>query len=143
VRIPRSLDVTLDASTIDGAISLGQDTWEVTHFASGNTASQEIGYAAATELGMFCEEGYGLSLKLTNGAVWNVTETSYLTELTVDATSTVNGVITETADGFIVEPAAAEASGEAMNMADGSMPPPPPADLAPGEEPPGGFGGID
>ncbi len=143
VRTPRSLVVTLDASTIDGAISLGQDTWEVTHFASGNTASQEIGYAAATELGMFCDEGYGLSLTLQNGAVWNVTETSYLTELTVDATSTVNGVITEVDGGFIVEPSAAEASGEAMNMADGSMPPPPPADLAPGEEPPGGFGGID
>lgn len=31
----------------------------------------------------------------------------------------------------------------AMNLADGSMPPDPPADLAPGEEPPGGFGGID
>lgn len=45
------------------------------------------------------------------------------------------------------EPAAASeepaASGEAMNMADGSMPPEPPADLAPGQEPPGGFGGID
>lgn len=142
VRTPRSLIVTLDGSTIDGAISLGQDTWEVTYFASGDNASQEIGYAAATELGMFCEEGYGLSLTLQNGAVWNVTETSYLTELVVDATSTVNGIITETDGGFIVEPAAAEASGEVMNMADGSMPPDPPADLAPGEEPPGGFGGI-
>ncbi len=143
VRAPRSLDVTLDGSDITGAISLGQDTWEVTHFASGNTASQEIGYAAATELGMFCAEGYGLSLTLTNGAVWTVTETSYLTELTVDDTSTINGVITEVDGGFMVEPAAGDASGEAMNLADGSMPPDPPADLAPGEEPPGGFGGID
>ncbi len=143
VRTARSLIVTLDASTIDGAISLGQDIWEVTTFASGDNASQEIGYAAATELGMYCDEGYGLSLTLTNGSVWNVTETSYLTELTVDETSTVNGVITETADGFIVEPAAADASGEAMNLADGTLPPDPPADLAPGEEPPGGFGGID
>ena len=144
VRTPRSLVVTLDGSNITGAISLGQDTWEVTHFASGNTASQEIGYAAATELGMFCAEGYGLSLTLTNGAVWNVTETSYLTELVVEDGCTVNGIITETADGFIVEPGTSEdASGEAMNMADGSMPPDPPADLAPGEEPPGGFGGID
>ena len=39
--------------------------------------------------------------------------------------------------------ASGEASGEvsAMTMPDGSMPPDPPADLAPGEEPPGGFGG--
>ena len=145
VRTPRSLVVTLDGSTIDGAISLGQDSWEVTHFASGNTASQEIGYAIGTELGMFCEEGYGLSLTLTNGAVWNVTETSYLTELVIEDGCTVNGTVTAADGGYIVEPAAAsgEASGEAMNMADGSMPPPPPADLAPGEEPPGGFGGID
>ncbi len=41
------------------------------------------------------------------------------------------------------EPAASEEAGAAMNMVDGSMPPDPPADLAPGEEPPGGFGGID
>ena len=147
VRTPRSLVVTLDGSTIDGAISLGQDTWEVTHFASGNTASQEIGYAAATELGMFCDAGYGLSLTLANGSIWNVTETSYLTELVVGDGCTVNGVITEVDGGFMVEPAASDAaSGEAsgaMNMADGSMPPPPPADLAPGQEPPGGFGGID
>jgi len=42
--------------------------------------------------------------------------------------------------------ASGEASAEAQSagpmMADGSMPPDPPADLAPGEEPPGGFGGI-
>ena len=55
---------------------------------------------------MFHDEGSGLSLTLTNGAVWNVTETSYLTELVVDESSTVNGVVTETADGIIVEPMA-------------------------------------
>ncbi len=104
VRTARSLEVTLDGSEITGAISLGSDTWEVTHFASGNTASQEIGYAAATELGMFHDEGSGLALTLTNGAVWNVTETSYLTELNVDDDCTVNGVITETEDGIVVAP---------------------------------------
>lgn len=45
--------------------------------------------------------------------------------------------------GEVSREASGEASGEtkAMNMPDGSMPPAPPADLAPGEEPPGGFGG--
>ena len=38
---------------------------------------------------------------------------------------------------------AATADGAPMYMPDGSMPPDPPADLAPGEEPPGGSGGID
>lgn len=164
VRTPRSLEVTLDASDITGAISLGQDTWEVTNFASGDTASQEIGYAAATELGMFREDGHGLSLTLTNGASWTVTETSYLTELTVDGGSiagsvTVDGAPVDVSAGgswtgeIVVSPAApAPASAEPApaggasggpTMPDGSMPPPPPADLAPGEEPPGGFGGID
>jgi len=112
---------------------------------------------------MFREDGHGLSLTLTNGAVWNVTETSYLTELTVDGgavrgTVTVDGAPVDVSAGgswsgeIVVAPApaaavsaepAANASGEASNMPDGSMPPPPPADLAPGQEPPGGFGGID
>ncbi len=90
VRTPRSLDVTLDASSITGAISLGEDTWEVTTFASGDNASQEIGYADVTNLGMFCEEGYGLSLAVTNGSFWQVTEDSYLTSLTIDITSAVD-----------------------------------------------------
>jgi len=101
VRTPRSLEVTLEASEITGAISLGQDTWEVTHFASGATASQEIGFAAATELGMFCEEGCGLSLTMAKDAVWNVTETSYLTGLTVAKGAVISGTVT--VDGKTVD----------------------------------------
>ena len=162
VRTPRSLDVTLDGSEITGAISLGSDDWEVTHFASGDTASQEIGFANATVLGMFHDDGFGLSLALENGSVWTVTEDSYLTELTIDAgssivgadgasvTMTVDGVATPIAAGtyageivITVGAAAGNASGEASNMPDGSMPPERPADLGPSDEPPGGFGGID
>ncbi len=105
IRTPRSLEVTLDASEITGAISLGSDTWEVTHFASGNTASQEIGYAQKTELGNYAEDGYGLFLTLTNGAVWNVTETSYLTEITMDKGAVINGSVT--------------VNGETVNVNDG------------------------
>ncbi len=103
VRTARSLEVTLDASTVTGAISLGSDDWEVTHFASGDTASQEIGYAEATVLGMYREGDEGLRLALTNGSVWVVTEDSYLTELTIDATSAIAGAggasVTMTVDG--------------------------------------------
>lgn len=94
VRPARSLEVTLDCSEITGAISLGRDTWDVTHFASGDTASQEIGYAAATELGAYHEAGAGLSLAVTNGSVWTVSQASYLTSLTVDAASTIHGTMT-------------------------------------------------
>ena len=109
----------------------------------------------------------GVWVSLTEGSAWTPTDTCYITRLYVDDSSVVNGTVTvdgvATAiepgvvyTGAIVvtpaaapvapasaEPAAASASGEASNMPDGSMPPPPPADLAPGQEPRGGFGGID
>ena len=106
IRTPRSLVVALEGSAITGAISLGQDTWEVTNFASGANTSQAIGFAASTELGMFREDDFGLSLTLDANSVWNVTEDSYLTSLTIeegalilgadgqDATMTVDGTET-------------------------------------------------
>jgi hypothetical protein len=49
----------------------------------------------------------GVIVTLTNGSVWNVTETSYVSVLNVDETSTVNGTITELENGlFMVEPIA-------------------------------------
>ncbi len=137
-RTARSLIVTLDASTITGAISLGQDTWEITYFASGSNSTQEIGYAASTELGMFHDDGYGLSLTIENGSVWVVTETSYITELTIDETSSITGAdgaaVTMTVDGVetaieagtytgdiviaVAEGAAAEADTDATSIED-------------------------
>lgn len=101
VRTARSLEVTLDASDISGAISLGSDTWSTTYFASGSNTTQAIGYASATELGSFHDEGFGLSLTLVNASTWTALETSYLTELTIDETSKVVGTIT--VDGEVVE----------------------------------------
>ncbi len=112
----------------------------------------------------------GTYLTMDAGSVWNVTETSNLNGLTVEAGASVSGAVT--VDGAAVdiskggswtgdivvtpanasaapasaEPASAEtAESDAapMNMPDGSRPPDPPAGLAFGEEPPGGFGGID
>ena len=103
----------------------------------------------------------GVWVSLRDGSTWTPSGTCYITRLEVDATSSVNADVTvdgvKTAiqpgvvyTGAIVVSPAAAASGEpsaeaggASNMPDGSMPPPPPADLAPGQEPPGGFGGID
>ena len=159
VRPARSLDVTLDNAAITGAISLGTDSWNVTHFASGNTASQEIGYAAGTELGMYREGDHGLSLAVTNGSVWTVTEDSYLTSLTIDATSSIVGAdgaaVTMTVDGVETPIAAGTYTGEIVitlgaasaetpvAAASENIPPERPADLGPSDEPPGGFGGID
>ena len=58
----------------------------------------------------------GVIVSLVNGAVWNVTETSYVSVLNVDETSRVNGIVTVLGDGLIrVDPAASgeAASGEA------------------------------
>ena len=116
VRTARSLEVALDAATITGAISLGQDTWAITHFESGENASTDIGYAESTELGMFRDEGYGLSLSVTNGSKWEVTEDSYLTELTIDDASSITGAngatITMTVDGEETPISAGTYSGE-------------------------------
>ena len=46
-----------------------------------------------------------INVELKNGSVWNVTETSYITTLEVDETSTVNGNIEEVDGGYIVSPA--------------------------------------
>ena len=83
----------------------------------------------------------GLEITLENGAVWNVTGVSRLTKLTVGEGCTINGVVTENADGTItVSPAA---SGVSSSAPSGEIPPERPADLGPSDEPPGGFGGID
>jgi len=103
IRTPRSLHVTMEGSEITGAISLGQDTWEVTHFASGANDSQAIGYAASTELGMFREDEQGLSLALDSASAWNVTRDSYLTSLVIEDGAQILGAdgkeVTMTVDG--------------------------------------------
>ena len=114
-----TMDVTLTNATITGAISTSNTTLAIS---DGNITLENI-----MDVGMVTNE-YGvradacyLNVTLADGAVWNVTETSYVNELTVDATSTVNGIITETADGYVIEPAAEAApSAEAGAAAGGS-----------------------
>lgn len=95
---------------------------------------------------------------LTDGSVWTPADTCYLTVLEVEAGSTVNATVT--VDGEVVDvtaggrwtgnievaPAAADAAdavADASGEIDMSDIPEIPEGLAPGEEPPGGFGGID
>ena len=131
----RDLYLTLTGSTLTGAVN----NYDCSHWNAVAAAEVFTDYA----LDASYDTAHGAYLILTGGSVWNVTAESTLRGLEVDASSSVNGVVTENADGSItVSPAAA--SGEAAPAAaDGFIPPDPPADLAPGEEPPGGFGGID
>ena len=106
-----TMELALNNATITGAISTSNSTLAIP---DGNITLDNIMSVGriTNEYGVR-EDACYLNVTLSNGAVWNVTETSYVNSLTVDASSTVNGTVTQTADGFIVEPAAEAASGEA------------------------------
>ena len=93
----RALRLTLDATELSGAIFSNRcEDWNA--FCEAECEGQYIlnpeGY----------ETFWGVELTLDGGAVWNVTETSTLSALNV-LDGTVNGIITENADGSItVEP---------------------------------------
>lgn len=102
----RAMRVVLDGTSLTGAIySNTCDDW--------NRLSDEQ-FDGQYKLN---PEGYetiwGVELTLSNGAVWTVTEESTLTALTIGDGCTVNGTVTENADGTISVAPAAGASGEA------------------------------
>ena len=101
-----TMAVVLDGASVDGAITLADAELAIP---DGNITLDNILDVGMVTNTYAMRDDCALTVELTNGAVWNVTETSYVTELTVDASSAVNGTVTETAGGFIVEPAAAAA----------------------------------
>lgn len=140
----KNLVLTFDNTEITGIISSGWVEHEVDgvdrYIAYGDDSivgEDGLTYGYREHLGRvacYASEtvNNGVIVTLKNGSVWNVTETSYVSVLNVDETSTVNGEITVLDSGIImVEPAAADAgapSGEASG--DGK-----------GDNPPDGFGG--
>ena len=121
----KNLVLTLDNSELTGIISSGWVEHEVDgvdrYIAYGDdpiVGEDGLTYGYREHLGrVSCTASEtvnnGVIVTLTNGAVWNVTETSYVSVLNVDDSSTVNGVITVLDSGIIkVEPAAG-ASAEA------------------------------
>ena len=125
----RVMYITLDNTTLDGAIVSGTcESWNEYWLAAGYVEDYTIGLASNTfgseaPLDAFahnitvngdgsCEvteygDDQGTSLWLTNGSVWNVAGASNLTELTVDAGSVINGVVT--------------VDGEAVDVTDGGF----------------------
>ena len=111
-----TMEVVLTDASLTGAISTSNSTLAIP---DGNISIDNI-----MSVGMITNE-YGvredacyLNLTLTGDSVWNVTETSYLNSLTVEDGAVVNGIITETETGIVVEPAAetASANGAALNV---------------------------
>ena len=114
----RPMRVTLANTTLTGAIHSNTcDDWNTLSDAEfeGQYKLNPDGY----------ETIWGVELTLTGGAVWNVTETSVVTDLVINDGCRVNGTITENADGTLtVEPlesADTSASGEATAELDASV----------------------
>lgn len=116
------VDVTLDNTTLDGAISTsyaqhvdetgkpigGQFFFNKDGEPMDGTAENTYDYLTSGRvLNTAAYNGIGrINVTLTNGAVWNVTGTSIVNSLNVEEGCIVNGTITENADGtFTVEPA--------------------------------------
>lgn len=124
-----TIDVTLDNAELTGVIStsyaqhcdengepiIGQFFFNKTGEPMDGTAENTYDYLAARRvINTPAHNAIGkIDVTLTNGAVWNVTGTSIIDSLTIGEGCTVNGTITENADGTItVEPVGA-ASAEA------------------------------
>ncbi len=114
----RPMRVTLANTTLTGAIHSNTcEDWNALSDAEfeGKYKLNPDGYEAI----------WGVELTLTGGAVWNVTETSVVTDLVINDGCRVNGTITENADGTLtVEPlesADTGASGEATAELDASV----------------------
>lgn len=105
-----TMAVVLNNASIDGAVTLANAELAIP---DGNITLDNILEVGRVENEFAMRIDCALTVTLENGAVWNVTAESFVTELTVDATSTVNGTVTPTDGGYIVAPAAAAASGEA------------------------------
>ena len=92
----QNLQLTLDNATVNGVISASFARHEKSELYPEDW--QCIGVVENT---VYPAVNNGVILTLENGAVWNVTGESYITSLTLDETSTVNGIVT--VDGMEIE----------------------------------------
>jgi len=109
-----TMNVTLTNATVDGAISLASAELAIPD--GTITLDNILSVGVVTNEYTNREDGCQLVLNLEDGAVWNVTETCYLTELNIADGAVVNGIVTE-CDGYVMveagaaAPAAADAAG--------------------------------
>jgi hypothetical protein len=104
-KVKQALNVTLDKMTLTGKITSGVQT----HVDASGKAFAGTIYASNADdylyIGRVATEAHPAAnnpvvLTVKNSTTWNVTGTSYLSSLTFDATSTINGTIT--VDGKVV-----------------------------------------
>ena len=100
-RPARALVLTLRQTTLTGAVSLGRDAWIAPGPLAGGPT--EFRFAAGTALGPWTDGADGLSLTLEE-AQWTVTEACWLTRLTLDDASRIDGVMTVDGAETPIEP---------------------------------------
>ena len=131
----KNLVLTLDNSELTGVISSGWCEHDVDiidrtlgAFDEDYIGEDGLRYGNRENLGQVTcypaeTVNNGVILSLVNGAVWNVTETSYVSVLNIDDTSSVNGTVTVLDSGIImVEPAASSAEPETASPAVEAVP---------------------
>ena len=102
-RPARSLELNLTDSSVTGAISLGADSWDSHELVTVSGGVNDFQYASATTLGFFSDGEHGLALTMEN-SVWNVTEDCYLTRLTLDENSSIDGIMTVDGEAVAIAP---------------------------------------
>ena len=110
-----TMAVVLDGASVTGAVTLANAALAIPDGKITMDNILDVGMVTNT----YCsrDDACMLTVELKNGAVWNVTEVSYVSELTVDDSSAVNGTVMNIGNGFVVSPAAG--SGEAPAAAGG------------------------
>ena len=103
-----TMNVTLENAELTGAISLANAKLAIS---DGNITFDNILSVGRVENEYAPrEDSCLLNVTLGDGAVWNVTETSYLSSLTLNGNAVVNGTVTDCGDYIMVEPATADSA---------------------------------
>lgn len=102
-RPSRSMELYVTDSAITGAISLGEDEWSSNDLVTVSGGVNDFQYASGTTLGFYTDGEHGLELTLED-STWIVTKDSYLTKLTIDEDSVIEGVLTVNGEKTAIEP---------------------------------------
>ena len=108
-----AMDIDIAGGSVTGAITLADAELAIP---DGNITLDNILDVGMVTNTYAMRSDCALNIILEAGAVWNVTETSYVTDLHVDASATVNGVVTKVDGGYVVSPAEAPAASGSQEM---------------------------